>query len=55
MRILLDTHALLWWDDDPTKLSDTARAAIEVETNTVFISVVNAGRSRSKFNSASWA
>ncbi len=42
MRILLDTHALLWWDDDPTKLSDTARAAIEEETNTVFISVVNA-------------
>ena len=41
MRLLLDTHALLWWDDDWKKLSDAARSALEDETNTVFISVVN--------------
>ncbi len=42
MRLLLDTHALLWWDDDLKKLSDAARSALEDEANTVFISVVNA-------------
>jgi PIN domain nuclease of toxin-antitoxin system len=27
--VVLDTHAWMWWLDDPTRLSMTARAAIE--------------------------
>ena len=42
MRLLLDTHSLLWWDEDPDKLSDAARDALADANNTVFISVVNA-------------
>ena len=38
MRILLDTHALLWWWKTPGQLSPVARKAIESESNTVVIS-----------------
>jgi PIN domain nuclease of toxin-antitoxin system len=38
MRLLLDTHALLWWLDDAPELSDTARAAIAGGDNVVFVS-----------------
>lgn len=30
--ILLDTHAWLWWHDDPRRLSSRARKAIEAES-----------------------
>lgn len=33
MRLLLDTHALLWWFTDDAQLSTQARAAIADETN----------------------
>ena len=42
MRLLLDTHALLWWHDNPKELSPKALNAIQNEENEVFISVVNA-------------
>ncbi|MBK9215759.1 MAG: type II toxin-antitoxin system VapC family toxin [Chloracidobacterium sp.] len=38
MKILLDTHCLLWWDDQTTKLSKTALSALEDENNTLYIS-----------------
>ncbi|MDA0337590.1 MAG: type II toxin-antitoxin system VapC family toxin [bacterium] len=38
MRLLLDTHALLWWLDDAPELSATARAAIAGGDNVVFVS-----------------
>ncbi len=38
MTLLLDTHALLWWLDDPQRLSKTAREAIRDGKNTVYIS-----------------
>lgn len=42
MRLLLDTHALLWWlTDDPT-LSTAARVAIGDETNAVYVSAATA-------------
>lgn len=42
MRLLLDTHALLWWlSADPT-LSPTATEAIADGTNTVFVSAASA-------------
>lgn len=39
MRILLDTHALLWMVSNPDRLSITAREAIEDEGNELFFSI----------------
>jgi PIN domain nuclease of toxin-antitoxin system len=41
MRLLLDTHVLLWWHDQSTRLTDTAYGVINDLGNDVFISVVN--------------
>jgi PIN domain nuclease of toxin-antitoxin system len=41
MRILLDSHALLWWMDDPSKLSSKALAAISDPANAVFASAAS--------------
>lgn len=38
MRLLLDTHALIWWLTDDARLSVAARAAIADEDNQVFAS-----------------
>jgi len=38
MTLLLDTHALLWWLDDPKLLSKGARRAIRDGSNTVYVS-----------------
>jgi len=42
MRILLDTHAFLWWLAGDEQLSDAARAAIADEDNDVFVSAASA-------------
>ncbi len=41
MRILLDTHLLLWWLGDVSALSGEARTLIGDPENTVFISAVS--------------
>lgn len=38
MTLLLDTHAFLWWLDDPQQLSAQARDAITDGKNTVYVS-----------------
>ena len=38
MTLLLDTHVLLWWLEDPGKLSRPARKAIQDGTNRVYVS-----------------
>ena len=38
MTLLLDTHAFLWWLDDPQLLSRAARKAIADGKNTVYVS-----------------
>ena len=38
MNLLLDTHAFLWWLDDPQLLSRAARRAISDGENTVYVS-----------------
>ncbi len=38
MTLLLDTHAFLWWLDDPELLSKPARKAIGDGKNTVYVS-----------------
>lgn len=41
MRLLLDTHVLLWWCDDPNLISAPARNRISDPENIVFISAVS--------------
>lgn len=40
MRLLLDTHVLLWWFNEPEVLSQDAVAAISDESNVVYVSAV---------------
>jgi PIN domain nuclease of toxin-antitoxin system len=42
MKILLDTHTLLWWDSEPEKLGPTVSGVLSNTENSVFISVVSA-------------
>ncbi len=41
MRLLLDTHAFLWWADDDTALSATARDAIANRRNDCYFSIAS--------------
>jgi PIN domain nuclease of toxin-antitoxin system len=41
MRLLLDTHAFLWWDESPKKLSNTAFTAIEDDANELYLSLIS--------------
>lgn len=40
MRLLLDTHAFLWWINPHERLSARARAALAKDTNEIFVSAV---------------
>lgn len=42
MRLLLDTHALIWWLDGAEQLSETARTAIGDPSNEVYVSAATA-------------
>ena len=42
MRLLLDTHALVWWWKDDPRLPAKARAVIADPVNTVYVSAVSA-------------
>lgn len=41
MDLLLDTHVLLWWDQDDAQLSPAARQAIGDMANRVFVSAAS--------------
>ena len=41
MRLLLDTHVLLWWHNEPSRLTETSYNAISNLDNEIFLSVVN--------------
>ena len=41
MRILLDTHAFLWWIDDDSQLSGQARTVITDTANELFFSAAS--------------
>ncbi|MFM9977954.1 MAG: type II toxin-antitoxin system VapC family toxin [Sphingomonadaceae bacterium] len=49
MRLLLDTHTLIWAAQEPELLPDIARAAIEDERNTVYASAVSAMEIATKY------
>jgi PIN domain nuclease of toxin-antitoxin system len=38
MNILLDTHIVIWWYEDPQRLKEDARKLIEDRGNTLFLS-----------------
>ena len=40
-RLLLDTHAFLWWVEDSPQLSPAARALMEVLENECFLSIAS--------------
>ena len=40
MKLLLDTHLLLWWLDDSPSLPQPARVLIAQPENTIFVSAV---------------
>jgi PIN domain nuclease of toxin-antitoxin system len=42
MNLLLDTHALIWAANEPEKLPDAVRAAVEDSDNHIWISAVSA-------------
>ncbi len=42
MNLLLDTHALIWAANDPAKLPDAVRSAIENPENHIWISAISA-------------
>jgi PIN domain nuclease of toxin-antitoxin system len=42
MRLLLDTHIVLWWDADDPRLSPVLRAAIASPESEVFVSAASA-------------
>lgn len=41
MKLLLDTHALLWFQSDDPKLSATAKSAIELPANERWLSPIS--------------
>jgi len=42
MRVLLDTHAFIWWDSEPDRLSSAARAVCQDRANTLLLSTASA-------------
>lgn len=51
MRVLLDTHTLLWAMGNHPRLSNLARAAIANRTNECYISVVSVWEAATKYRS----
>jgi len=41
VRILLDTHVLLWWLDDDASLSNAFRSAISSDRNEIWVSAIS--------------
>jgi len=54
VRLLLDTHALVWWWLDDRKLPTAARSAIADQTNEVIVSAVSAWEIANKFRVGKW-
>ncbi len=41
MKLLLDTHAFIWWDSEPNKLSSTALAFCQDQANELWLSIAS--------------
>jgi len=49
MRLLLDTHAFLWWLGNDPRLSADARAAVADPANAVLVSAATAWEITTKY------
>ena len=49
MRLLLDTHAFLWWLAGSDRLSQPARRAVEDEANDILVSAASAWEIATKY------
>ncbi|MDP9095316.1 MAG: type II toxin-antitoxin system VapC family toxin [Pseudomonadota bacterium] len=49
MKLLLDTHALIWWLEGSEALSRRAREAMAEESNNIFVSAASAMEVATKF------
>lgn len=54
MRLLLDTHALIWWWTDNARLPPPARHAIADPANTVLVSAATAWEIATKHRIGKW-
>jgi PIN domain nuclease of toxin-antitoxin system len=54
VKLLLDTHAVVWWWLDDPRLPSNARAAIAAIGNTVCVSAVSAWEVATKNRSGKW-
>jgi PIN domain nuclease of toxin-antitoxin system len=54
MRLLLDTHALVWWWTDDRRLPSAARAAIAAAGNSVFVSAATGWEIATKYRLGKW-
>ncbi|MBW4544563.1 MAG: type II toxin-antitoxin system VapC family toxin [Symplocastrum torsivum CPER-KK1] len=41
MKLLLDTHTFIWWDSEPTKLSQKTLELCQDQANTLLLSVAS--------------
>lgn len=41
MKVLLDTHAFIWWSSEPAKLSQTALSLCQDPSNSLLLSVTS--------------
>jgi PIN domain nuclease of toxin-antitoxin system len=49
LRLLLDTHALLWWFSDDPNLPKSCRSTISQQENEIFVSAASAWEVSTKF------
>ena len=54
MRVLLDTHALVWWWTDDPRLPATARETLANAAHTVHVSAVSAWEIATKHRIGKW-
>lgn len=54
MKLLLDTHALVWWWNDDPRLPDAARQAIADPAATVLVSAASAWEIATKQRLGKW-
>ena len=54
LKLLLDTHALVWWWTDDRRLPAAARAAIAEPANIVHVSAATAWEIATKFRLGKW-
>ncbi len=54
MKLLLDTHALVWWLNDDRRLSTAANAAISAGDNICLVSAASAWEVATKVRKGRW-